>query len=425
MRVAILEPEPRVCGPVIAERHLRQGFVRLGHHCDVVTSTKSGKARVSWGDTRYGAGWCAIPPEVCVRDSQLTACLASYDLVVLIEPRNPREDKRAVKEEKPRPQYIESTLACGKPYVTCLHGTDYDDKTAPFMREVVHPGSHHVTLSWRSVESNPFLMDEVKWHYSGLPYQPRHEMVAPLPLRGTVGTMGRVTPNKSPHVAMAAAIWHSGYSNYEMWGASSIGMAGNPTFDIWKMVKDWGGVGRRHGNDEESENGGDIIRPYIWEQDLVTRSLEQGTPLPRREIRVEYKGNYMDPVTVAERLEAVVALTNGNFSGGLTEFVALETMDAGGVPIVGPSTYQPDRYKVVCVESFTMAPGIAAVAQLGEGRKGKEVTALLEAVGTKLELVRGLTSDQRIQLAAYNRHQLRVHNDPAVVASTFIEAALR
>src|SRR3990172_686238 len=111
MKIAIYDPNPRICGPTTWAHQLKAGFIDLGHECQVVTATSSGKPRVAWGpenkSVSYGARWSPWVPDATFNRSGLVQYLNSCQLVILTEPKIPAVDRAAFKEGK-FPLYIEA-----------------------------------------------------------------------------------------------------------------------------------------------------------------------------------------------------------------------------------------------------------------------------------------------------------------------------
>jgi hypothetical protein len=109
MKVAILEPEPGVKGPTAWAFRLKHGFIGLGHECDVVSYTKSGKSRKAWGTPQPGARWWSEAPNVVVKTENIVEVLDSYDMIVLPEIKIPQHDKIALKAgEGVLPEYVDA-----------------------------------------------------------------------------------------------------------------------------------------------------------------------------------------------------------------------------------------------------------------------------------------------------------------------------
>ena len=127
MRVAILEPEPGVKGPTAWAFRVRYGFQQLGHECDVVSFTKSGKTRASWGKPQPGGRWWSEAPDVVVKTVNLVQTFDTYDMIVLPEIKVPLHDKMAIKESEKTgqdvlPEYVDALRKTKTKWTTSLHG---------------------------------------------------------------------------------------------------------------------------------------------------------------------------------------------------------------------------------------------------------------------------------------------------------------
>jgi hypothetical protein len=135
MRVAVFEPYPRMCGVSTWTWHAAQGFRDLGHHCDVVTFTKSGKPRKTTSIRRDGVTfamgwqWWHEAADVTAKFDDAPSVLDKYDLVVLNEPKNGTADRDAAREQR-LPEYIEALSRTQTPWMTILHAPQYDPKRA-------------------------------------------------------------------------------------------------------------------------------------------------------------------------------------------------------------------------------------------------------------------------------------------------------
>lgn len=402
MKIAILDANPRICGPMVWASHLRAGFERLEHQCDVVSATKSGRPRSSWGVPKWGGQWSTYAPDVCVKFDDLTETLNNYDLIVLPEPKVPSEDKAAVKENT-LPPYVQSLLDTSTPWVTALHGNDYYEKEAPFAPLLLSSRTFRgiISHSRRSTERNDLGLGEID--HLPLPYVPRLPVDADVPTHRTAGTTGRFMFNKGPHVLALAAQFLPADVIIELWGSASTGLGTNVTFNVYEELLKNAERYARYGDQEEKRAKGDpsvtehgnTIRPYLWDIRLKDGPL------------VRYLGNYIDPVETCSRLSIHVNLTGYKFSGGLVEFSTLEAMDAGSLCIT-PNHVSDERYGTVRL-NMENPPGSMKTAV-------QKIEVARSVADTVDKMLPHIGSDWHRQTAEHNRKMLRWINDPAVVA---------
>ena len=420
MKIAIYEPEPRVCGPLSWAFHLKSGMLANGHTCDIISSTKSGKSRVSWGESKPGARWWLKPMDRVEKDVNVAAALDEYDLVVLPEIRNPSKDKEAVKDREKSesddlilPTYVNALRQLKNArWTTALHGNKYLEKDMPFVHELLEAptrGNTLVTLSWDSVNSNEEFQ-QMKWVKAHLPYAPTYgpddEISDRDPL--TVGATGRFIYNKGQHIVCMAGGLLPEDVTVEVWGACSIGPSPSPTYIVYEtLLNKLGWTGTRYGHDKSSEDdpaGGNIIQPFNWDARLDGRAL------------VRYLGNYTQPVQTAERMAVHANLTSSSFSGDLVEFSTLEAMDAGALSIV-PRHLSDDAFRASVLPTFSVAPSIPKLL--------KDMTPV-EELAVAIEKCLAIRRDPHLtrDIVRHNREVLRTRNDPRVVAETMIESAM-
>ena len=412
MKIAIYEPDPRVCGPLSWAGHLRYGFEQLGHDVKQISSTKSGRTRKGWGTPGWGGHWWSSGPDIVTKDADLGKALADFDLIVLPEPKSPAEDKLAVKEKR-WPVYYLALWEAKTPFVTALHGNDYTQKNSPFMEHLLALPNFVGKLmshSERSRASNPFF-ENVPYFSVPLPYKPAKEIGDDFPVNRTVGTTGRFMFNKGCHiVAMGAKHLHP-ETTVELWGSSSTGLGTNTTFAVYEALLDDASAYKRYGDQEEKRAAGyanvtehgNTIRPYHWDVRLSNGAL------------VRYLGNYTDPVGVSARLGVHVNLTGFKYSGGLVEFSTLEAMDAGSLCIT-PGHVSDDRYRTSRVD-ITNPPGSIKSTQKDLGL----VEDIAKIVGSVSDYA--VTGAQR-EIVEHNREQIRAISDPTTIAARILDESL-
>ena len=414
MKIAIFEPEPRVCGPLSWAFHVKSGLLALGHTCDIISSTKSGKSRVSWGAEKPGARWWLKPMDVVVKDIDVAATLDQYDIVILPEIRNPSKDKEAFKAgEGVLPTYVDALRKLKKArWTTSLHGNKYLDKDMPHINALLEAPTRAntmVTLSWDSVESNE-AFKEMQWVKCHLPYAPTYGPDDEIPDRDlrTIGTTGRFIYNKGQHLVCMAASHLPEDVTVEVWGACSIGPSPSPTYIVYEtLTQKMGWTGQRFGHDSDGKNdpaGGNIIQPFKWDARLDNHAL------------VKYLGNYSTPVQTAGRLAVHTNLTSSTFSGDLVEFSTLEAMDSGALSIV-PKHLSDPEFDAYVLPTYSVALSIPKVM--------KDMSTVAE-VGQAMLTMLDVVQDQkrREETIRHNRSVLQTRNDPRVVAQVLIDSAM-
>lgn len=423
MRVAIFEPDPRVCGPSSWAYHLRDGFRLSGHESDVVSATKSGKSHSHFGNVKPGGKWWSVPPDRVAKHDNLHHLLDSYDLVILPEPKSPLADKLTEKENKKAreagepgdklPWYIESLARTRTPFTTALHGNVYAGRYAPFAQTILELPNFlgklivHSKYSW---ESDPFI-NSIPGYMSVLPYKMRNPIDAPFPRNRTAGITGRFMFNKGSHVPGLAAQYLDPDVTVEIWGSCSTGRGPSLTFNLYEVLKPLAGKNykRYHNSDmnhPKANEDGNIVQPFPYDV------------RPEGGALVRYLGNYTDPVAVCSRLMVHIDLTGKKYSGGLTEFVTMEAMDAGSIPITPPHVSNPD-YRTYVLDGFTDPPGSVKSAM-----KDETVTKqTVEAVNACFSFNDQPESVHR-ELVEHNREALKRNADPAVIANRVLEECL-
>jgi len=404
VKIAIYEPEPRICGPLTYAYHVKAGLIALGHEVDVVSFTKSGKARVSWGTPKPGARWWLKPIDRVDKNSNAISVLQEYDMVILPEIRNPSHDKEALKEETV-PLYVDALVKAGVPWTTALHGTNYGEKETVFTEQLLASptrGKTLVTASWSSVESSPLFKD-IDWAFAHLPYVPTFDVDADIPRDPrTVGGMGRFIWNKGQHIVAMAGAFLPEDVTVEIWGACSIGMSASPTFVVYEeFVRKGEWEGKRFGPDGTD---GNVIQPYNWEARLPGHAM------------VKYLGNYDKPLQTASRMVAHAGLTSGNFSRGLVEFSTLEAMDAGAFPIV-PKHLSDPEFEMFVLPTYENALSFAKLRV--DDSTVRELASMYEKC---LDVWQNEAERKRI--VQHNREVIRKRNNVVAIAQTFVDSAM-
>lgn len=425
MRIAIYEPYPRVCGPMTWTQHLKAGFIALGHHCDVVTFTRSGKPKIMWGEgqMRNGIHWTSKDIDVTAPFRGSRNTMESYDAVILSDVRTVMHDNDAKKEkaylQADLPDYISVLKAMERPFTFALHGNNYPPNEVPYAAQLVELPNFSgvaVTHSPTSFILSKEIWPHVGWKESPLPYaMVSHPESTEIPHSGpsaskVVGITGRYITTKGSHVpAVVAAEGYLDHSvKVELHGACSVSLAASATYKTYEALhlgKPYTFEGKRHGvikPGERVETGGDVIRPYTWD---VT--CPNGT-------RVSYLGGYEDGLKVCKRLTTHVDLTAANFSDGM-EYSQFEAIDAGCMQVSVESMWSRD-FKGEVVPAVNAWPGEMTLINSSYHRH------TIEGIGEAINRTLKLTAKERREIANFNRRVLDDKHNPAAIATTFIRA---
>ena len=413
MKVAIFEPEPGVKGPTAWGFRLRHGFQQLGHDCQVVSFTKSGKSRKSWGKPQPGGRWWSEAPDRVVKTPDIVKTLDEYDMVVLPEIKIPLHDKTALKAgDGTLPEYVDALRRTTARWTTALHGSFYPERDIPFVPQLLESPSRGkilVTMSEDSARESNELFASMQWVKGPMPYIPKFDVDAPITDEWIVGTSGRFIYNKGqPLVALAGAFLPE-HVTVEVWGSCSVGLGPSPTYIVYEILKnDFKAQAVRYATkiDPDKYNGsvdGNIITPYPWDARVDGKAL------------VRYLGNYTDSAAIAARFRVHMNLTAHNFARGLVEYSSLEAADAGAMCIV-PGHLSDPQFRMMVLDWYTKSP---TQSRLGKEEGLEIVRKVADAFMTCLEI----PDSERLEIARHNRSVLRTRNDPRKTAEVMIESA--
>jgi hypothetical protein len=410
MKVAILEPEPGVKGPTAWAFRLKHGFIGLGHECDVVSYTKSGRTRNAWGTPQPGGRWWSEAPNVVVKTSNLVETLDSYDMIVLPEIKIPQHDKIAIKAgEGVLPEYVDALCRTKTPWTTALHGSFYPGKDIPFVPQLLESPSRGrllVTMSEDSANESNDLFKSMEWIKGQMPYIPQFDIDAPVTNECIVGTSGRFIYNKGqPLIALSGTLLPE-HVTVEVWGSCSVGLGPSPTFLVYELLKDhFGAKVARHATKIDLSKGidGNIITPYPWDARVEGHAL------------IRYLGNYVNSAAIAKRFRVHMNLTAYNFARGLVEYSTLEAADAGALCVV-PKHLSDPEFRMHVLDWYTGCPT--------QGRLVKpEGLELMQKVADAFMTCLEVSDKDRMEIAQHNRAVLRTRNDPRKTAQVMIESA--
>lgn len=410
MKIAVYEPEPRICGPMMWAHEIVDGLNRIGHEAHTVTSTKSGRPSKAWGghltQSRGVRNW-AHPIDVVVKDVDLVATLDSYDLIILPDVMNAAHDRNATKYGG-TPWYIKMLQQTKTRWISGLHGNFYTEKKAPYLGDLLAAGNRSrvmYTNSPGSLASNNDLIRNTHWEPIHLPYALKLADDEPLPPLETIGMTGRFIFNKGqPSLALAASMLDPRITT-EIWGACSSGLGPSPTFLTFEaMIQlDPTSQRKRYGNDPEDRTGmgGNIVASFLWDFKYTEGQV------------VRYLGVYSDPTAVTKRLGLHLGLTVANFSGGLVEFASLEAMDAGSMSMVLPNVSHPDYIQAVLEPQDSWYGMKRQLANM----------ETLRPMADRINAYLDTPEATRLAVKRHNREAIRRNNDPSVVGQRIVDLA--
>jgi hypothetical protein len=410
VRVAIYEPEPRICGPMTCAYQLQAGFQALGHECDVLTFTKSGKPSITWGSMRQHIRWYRRAPDVTAKYADSASVLRGYGFTILTDVRTILQDKEALKGTgalaKNTPDYLAVLDKAGVKFTTAVHGNMYPPSEVQFAAQLFSlPGftGKAIAFSPKAPVASAHIWPSVVWLYSPLPYsmlsEPDDDHASP---GSATGITGRFIPNKGHGLLGLAGGLGLVKGDVELWGACSVGAGPSQSYRVFEfLTKELGLPGTRAGNEPETASGGDIIRPHPW-------SVTGPDGL------ISYKGGYEDPMLACWRLAVHCDLTAATFSSNM-EFSQFESIDAGCGQVSVESMWDHD----FTGEVIPAIPVISGEKKLSGTEAGM---AILGTVSDAIARARSKTPAARRVEALHNRKALADVNNPAAVAENFIEA---
>jgi len=411
MRFAIYEPEPVVCGPMVWASHLQTGFRRLGHDCDVVTFTRSGKARVAWTDPsrREGLHWRHVPPDVTARYRDAGEVLDGYDGVILNDARTVFQDRPALRGEAYLDPYLPDYVSVlGKtttPFTFALHGNGYPPKELPFIERLLELRNFtgapvtHSPLARLAAETSWGHLD---WVTVPLPYDLRWKADSILPedvQRRPVGITGRYSTTKGHHALAAVAgrgLLPEGVDVF-LHGDAVVTRAPSPTLLTFEQLTQGLGL-------DGFRNPGSPTKPLRWTAHL-----------PGDAAAVKYLGGYRDGLVVAAGLSLHVDLTAAGYSAGAMEFSQLEAIDAGRFQVSVESMWDP-RFHGVTVPPVVVWPSDVVTTV------DPATVSRLELIGAAVRGALELPLATWRESASHNRQIIRTVHAPDTIASAYVGA---
>lgn len=417
MKIAVFEPHTRLCGVTKWTFDVAAGFRDLGHECDVVSFTKSGKARKSGVQRFNGWYWWHEEPSRMGTWLQAGKILDEYDLIVLNEPKNGTEDREAVRYGID-PWYIGALRRTKTPWMTILHAPQYDSKRAPYLTNCLEAGNFTgfvVEHQGGSYESGAYAFEGRVKKMTRWPWLPYRMVGRPEGVIAAAGVVvaGRSTPVKG-HVTLAAYAdqFPPGWQAI-LAGSESGGMGPAYSFLIYEqLTQHQGWTGQRTGRPGKASkpdqwgNSGDKLQAIPW---WATKG----------EHVVQYTGSYDDAVGLYAQYGVAINLTAKSFACGV-EYSILEAMDAGSV-VIAPAHCMDNAgdipYQVVRLETLTEPVRINK--KTGFGMLPEETGAeLVQGIHTAVSWATSGTYDP-----SHNRRVLESIHAPRHLANHILENA--
>jgi hypothetical protein len=403
MRVALYDPEPVCGGPMLWTRMVQTGFRELGHECDVVSFTKSGRQRKAWGQMQPGTAWYDRQLDVVGKYKDCKDVLAPYDGVVLTEPLIGIQDKQALKSNWAIPYYGRVLELAGKPFTTALHAFSYSQKAAPFASVILQmpnfagTGISHVTASMVTRDNQ--VMKGIPWEYIPHPYKLCITDDTWVPARGAAGCAGRFVHIDAFHIPALAAAYGTLPDDtiVQLRGACAISNRASLSMEVYEELQ-------KMGYNTGARAGDDVFRPHNWW-------------LTKNGSTVRYDGAYSgwpDSVGVCAAFQVMVSVMADENSHGASSYTQLEGIDAGCTHVATPLHFRPEFEGV-------MAPSVPTMPSLQTVARDPAAAQWVHAVGRQITEALSWDDAKRKQIAQYNREVVRVQHDPRLTAKALVE----
>lgn len=401
-RVAIHVADPYVAGVYTLIWEMRDGFRELGVHCDITTSSKSGKTTVRWGKEGGGSLWWTKRPDVCVKHSALTELFDSYDLVILGDLRFVRSDQAALKEGI-TPAYVDAVEHTRTLTTTLSHGVAYNDKSAVFMDRVINAGNFTKTLLYTDAPYNTkehpvFKSFDVHIRTERM-YRRRgflsHTDPSPAVRPVDVMTLGRFGTGKNLHLPMLAVphLRPNRTVRAEVWGACAAMMTETPSWALYDVLR--------------SREGSRVDQEPTTDTGSVEYHSSPWSVQTREGHIISYGGPYTDS-KILQRAGLFVNATRHGFSAGM-EYTTLEAMDAGCNIIVPAGLKIPGgRYAMMNVHDDMKARATARGSAVHD-------TELIKSIAKHIDTMLGWGDRERLEQSQHNLRALEKFHDPKTV----------
>lgn len=427
MKIAVFEPYTRTCGVTQWAFQIAHGFRDLGHECDVVSFTKSGRARATRGQSaatgniRPGWRWWPDEPDVIGKWTDAKDILDKYDLIVLNEIKNGPEDTEAKKKHYSVPTYVRALQLTKTPWTSVMHDAmAYTPAVAPFIPALIatptftgvlveaRPGSY-ACAKW-GLEDRVRLVQRWPW----LPYKPKGR--APdVERHRIIGLGGRISSSKGFSTLASVAEELPERYQIHLFGPEAGGMGACVSFTYYEQLAGkmgWSGLrgDPSYISDKRSEwslqinNYGAANTGHTWW-------------LQKNGHVIKYTGPFLDGVEAWTKCAMAVQLSTDRIVTTL-EYTTLEAMDAGCAMIV-PRYYSSDmlgaEYDVHWLDKFNKGAKFSKT----EGITWSDVTARVElvaAVNSTVERIESGGWDPGVNRAAIERYHA-----PRLLAGKILE----
>jgi hypothetical protein len=342
MKVAIFEPFPRTAGITTWAFELVHGFRDLGHEADVVSCTKSGRAKAtrSTGDRpRTGWQWFDQAPDKVFTWTGAPTALDAYDLIVLNEPKNNPLDAPA-RRNGYTPEYVDVLARTKTPWVTAFHdGTAYRADKAPFLTQTMAlPSFSGVAIQCRpgayeaaAYAAGGHVKKLLSWPW--LPYRTKYRELDLLPVSRRpphLGMTGRMVSTKGYTSLLAVADQVPPPYETRIYGSESGGHAPCQTFTWFEaMVMHHGWKGLRGDPTKPS----DVRTEHsisIGNFAPINTVVPYGMRHPETGAVYRYMWAFTDRMSLYDDLQIMFMLSKRDLATTL-EYAALEALDAGCV----------------------------------------------------------------------------------------------
>jgi hypothetical protein len=392
-----------MCGLQTWGRHLQAGLRALGHDCDIVSLTWSGRPRQAWGSERPGTMWYRDPVNATGKYRQSADFFRQYDGIILSELEIGLQDREAKKHGWSMPRYARALELSGVPFTAALQGFDYSEANAPFAGTACSlPNFTGTAVAHSSpakvLNGNPVL-ERLTWLEAPLPYQVADPGDTALPPRDTAGMAGRFCHIKGCHLLaiMAGMGLLPDGTIVKLSGTAAISNRPSVTVEVMEVLEqEFGFRGRRQ--------EGNIYTSMPW-------SVSSEEKL----CGVDYTGSYTDPVAVSREFAVAVALTSRKNSSGTINYALLEAVNAGCLLVSTATQWRPSFWGWV-LEPLDTMPSIRKT--LTE----ESVKAWLRQAAGLVGAALGANDAVRREMTTRNLSVLQAEHSPAAVAQKYVQA---
>lgn len=431
MKIAIFEPWPRTAGITKWAYELAPGFRALGHHCDVVSFTKSGRPYAiearDGGGVRKGWRWWTQAPDVVDTWDNSVSVLDSYDLVILNEPKNNPLDEQAKKAGPSAwPDYVHTMYYTKTPWTTAFHdAVAYKPHNAPYINEIfLSPSFSGMAVQCRrgafdaaaqTIGSSASKVNKLlNWPW--LPYT----LVADgdhVRRDNTIGIGGRVLSTKG--FASLYSVGHEIPSDFSVlsFGAESGGMGPCPSFVMFEtlvMKHRWVGTRGDITFDSPNRSQASIQMGNFAATNVVAPWAVKHANTGHL---MRYTGAYMSALEEWSKV-AICAQLSTDALVSTFEYTTLEAMDAGCAMVL-PHYYQRDMqgvmYDVQWLKEYRLGTSMRKASGI-TWHSAAERSELIDALHRAADRVRNDGYDPN-----FNWDAIRKYHDPQHLARHILE----